>query len=227
MIHGLYFILGTILASFSCCLGYRLGRGQFPWTPKRSYCDSCQHPLAPWQLIPILGWLLQGGHCHYCNKKISPFLPSAEVISGIAVSLLCPGSSWIVQVIFLVALSVLATSASCDYFHLFIYPLFLLGLIPLFFIYRPNWGRSNTLLVVSFLLFLLISTFRFRSLGVGDIELIGIDFITIGCYPTFMIILLACLLTLLLYPLFQKRLPFVPGLALATMIVLVYLKQTG
>lgn len=224
MIYGLYFILGTTLASFSCCLGYRLGRGQSPWSPQRSYCDCCQHPLASWQLLPIFGWLLQGGHCHYCNQLISPFLPAAEVIGGIASSFLCPGSTWVVQVIFLVALSVLVSIASCDYFHLFIYPLFLSGLAPLFFIYRPSWGLSDILLAAGFLLFLLISTLCFRGLGVGDVELIAVNFLTIGCYPTLLVVLLACLLTLLFYPLSQKRVPFIPGLALATTIVLVYLR---
>lgn len=223
MIHGFYFILGTTLGSFSCCLGYRLGRGQSPWSPKRSYCDSCQHPLASWQLLPIVGWLLQGGHCHYCNQWISPFLPVTEMISGIATTFLCPGSPWLVQIIFFVACSTLATIVSCDYFHLFIYPLFLLGLTPLFFIYHPSWGPGDTVLAVSFLLLLLISTLRFHSLGSGDIELIAVDFITVGCYPTFLIILFACLLTLLLYPLSQKRVPFIPGLALATTTTLVYL----
>lgn len=225
MIFSLYFVIGATLASFSCCLGYRLGKGQTPWSPKRSYCDNCHHPLALWQLLPVGGWLIQGGHCHYCKKRISPFLPVSEVIAGSTVALFCPGTSYIVQLFFTIIISTLVILASSDFFYCFIYPPFLLGLTPLFFTYHPTWSLINLLLVITFLLFLLTCTIKFHSLGIGDLEFITVIFIALGCYPSIIIILLASLLTLSLYPLFHKKVPFIPGLALATTIVLVYLKQ--
>lgn len=55
MLKFYFFLLGTILASFAGLAAFRLGAGQSPWSPGRSYCDHCQHRLAPWQLIPICG----------------------------------------------------------------------------------------------------------------------------------------------------------------------------
>lgn len=225
MIIVLYFVFGATMASFSCCLGYRLGKGQTPWSPRRSYCDKCQHPLAFWQLLPVGGWLLQGGRCHYCHSRISPFLPLAETIVGVTTALLCPGTSYIRQGLFIIILSTLTILASCDYFHFFIYPIFLIGLIPLFFIYHPAWSFSSLILVIMLLLLLLGYTITCHGLGVGDIEFITIISLTLGCYPTLIMVFLASFLTLLLYPLFHGKIPFIPGLALATVIILIYLKQ--
>jgi len=49
----------------------------------RSQCPHCLHTLRWWQLIPILGWLLQRGHCHDCHAPISWRYPVTELITAL------------------------------------------------------------------------------------------------------------------------------------------------
>lgn len=49
-----------------------------------SHCPHCKHPLAMWDNIPLLGWLLLGGRCRYCKAPISIQYPLVELLSGLA-----------------------------------------------------------------------------------------------------------------------------------------------
>ncbi|MGH8125568.1 MAG: prepilin peptidase [Rhodanobacteraceae bacterium] len=51
---------------------------------KGSHCPHCKHPLAPWDNIPLLSWLLLGGRCRYCKAPISMQYPLVELLAGIA-----------------------------------------------------------------------------------------------------------------------------------------------
>lgn len=222
-----YFCLGSIIASFACCCGYRLGKGQAPWSPRRSYCDNCGHLLTSWQLIPILGWLLQGGHCHYCGNRISVFLPTTELFIGIAAALLCNGSSYPLQLVYLLVLTTLTVLACCDFFYCFIYPIFILGLLPLAFSHNLSWSITEFCSTLFLLMIVFILVAKYQGLGSGDLYFLIMTLIVLGFYPTVAIILLASASTLLLIPFSNIKVPFIPGLAFATIIVLIYLKQKG
>lgn len=222
-----YFCIGTTVASFACCCGYRLGKGQAPWSPRCSYCDNCGHLLASWQLIPILGWLLQGGHCHYCGNHISVFLPTTEFLIGIAAVLLCNGSSYPMQLVYLLALATLTILACCDFFYCFVYPIFILGLLPLAFSHPLSWSITEVGSAFFLLTIIFILVIKYQGLGSGDLYFLIMILIVLGFYPTIAIILLASSATLLLIPFSNTKVPFIPGLAFATIIVLIYLKQKG
>ncbi|HEX5960889.1 MAG TPA: A24 family peptidase [Rhodanobacteraceae bacterium] len=49
-----------------------------------SHCPHCRHPLAAWDNIPLLSWLLLRGRCRYCKAPISKQYPLVELITGIA-----------------------------------------------------------------------------------------------------------------------------------------------
>lgn len=49
-------------------------------TTQRSLCGACHHPLDALSLVPILGWLIRGGKCHFCEEKISPIYPIFESV---------------------------------------------------------------------------------------------------------------------------------------------------
>lgn len=49
-----------------------------------SHCPQCQTPIAAWQNIPVLSFLLLKGRCHNCDAKISLRYPMIEVTAGIA-----------------------------------------------------------------------------------------------------------------------------------------------
>lgn len=50
---------------------------------KGSHCPHCSHPLAPWDNIPLLSWLLLRGRCRYCRAPISKQYPLVELLCGI------------------------------------------------------------------------------------------------------------------------------------------------
>jgi leader peptidase (prepilin peptidase)/N-methyltransferase len=49
----------------------------------RSRCLHCEHPLAWYDLLPLVSWVSLGGKCRYCHTKIGRFEPLMEI--GVAV----------------------------------------------------------------------------------------------------------------------------------------------
>lgn len=49
----------------------------------RSRCPACGHPIAPWENIPIVSWLLLRGRCSACGIAISPRYPLVEAATGL------------------------------------------------------------------------------------------------------------------------------------------------
>lgn len=45
-----------------------------------SHCPHCKRKIPFWQNIPILSWLLLGGHCHSCKEPISIKYPIVEFL---------------------------------------------------------------------------------------------------------------------------------------------------
>jgi prepilin signal peptidase PulO-like enzyme (type II secretory pathway) len=48
----------------------------------RSMCPNCRHTLSPWDLIPVVSWVLLRGKCRYCGKSISWQVPVVELLTG-------------------------------------------------------------------------------------------------------------------------------------------------
>lgn len=51
---------------------------------KGSHCPHCKHPLAAWENIPLLSWLVLRGHCRHCKAPISIQYPVVELLTGVA-----------------------------------------------------------------------------------------------------------------------------------------------
>jgi leader peptidase (prepilin peptidase)/N-methyltransferase len=45
----------------------------------RSRCRSCNKPLGPSELIPLLSWAMQRGRCSACGASVSALYPSMEL----------------------------------------------------------------------------------------------------------------------------------------------------
>lgn len=74
------FILGTACVSFAMCQAIRFVDQTL--TAQQSVCDHCHQRLKWWQLIPILGYLFQGGKCINCHFPISIVYPLGEFLGG-------------------------------------------------------------------------------------------------------------------------------------------------
>jgi leader peptidase (prepilin peptidase)/N-methyltransferase len=53
----------------------------------RSACPACNQPIAAYDNIPVLSWLLLGGRCRHCRAAISPRYAAVELLTGIFFSL--------------------------------------------------------------------------------------------------------------------------------------------
>src|SRR6185436_2706425 len=75
------FALGSCVGSFLNVVVWRLPRGESLVTPG-SHCPKCQHALAWYDNIPVLGWIMLRGKCRYCKAGISARYPTIEAITG-------------------------------------------------------------------------------------------------------------------------------------------------
>lgn len=78
MVFGL--VIGTILGSFAKAVADRLKKQNS--LRGRSYCASCKHNLAWYDLFPVLSYLMLLGKCRYCHQKIPFGNLIAELVMG-------------------------------------------------------------------------------------------------------------------------------------------------
>ena len=76
------FALGLVLGSFANVCVHRLPRGQSVVSPP-SRCPSCASLIAPYDNVPVLGWLLLRGRCRSCRSPISVRYPAVELLNGL------------------------------------------------------------------------------------------------------------------------------------------------
>src|SRR3954452_417121 len=77
------FIGGMITGSFVGMVAHRVPRGRSIVGP-RSECPSCGTQIAAYDNVPVISWLLLGGHCRSCQARIPARYPLIELAVGIA-----------------------------------------------------------------------------------------------------------------------------------------------
>lgn len=231
-----FFIFGTVLGSFYNVVGYRLPKGESLISPP-SHCPNCNHRLSPLELIPIFSFLLQGGKCKNCKRKISWFYPIFEFSSGVlfGLSFYLFGFSWnlLIALIFISALLIVIIS---DYQCFIICDEVLaVATILILLVKWIAFGPWNVLLAlmngaISFLIMYLIKKlgdfiFKKESMGFGDIKLMFLIGLTLSYQSAILSIFLSSFLGLpvALFIMYKKRdhvLPFGPFLSISAMILL-------
>ena len=87
LVEGFVIAFGLAVGSFINVCIYRIPRGQSVLFP-RSSCPECDHPIRPWENIPILSYLFLRGKCRQCGCRISWVYPTLEVSTGLLFYLL-------------------------------------------------------------------------------------------------------------------------------------------
>jgi leader peptidase (prepilin peptidase)/N-methyltransferase len=77
-----FFCFGLIFGSFLNVCIYRLPRGLSVVSP-RSACPECHTPIAGFDNIPVLSWLILGGRCRHCRTRITPRYAVVELVCGL------------------------------------------------------------------------------------------------------------------------------------------------
>ncbi len=82
MLGVLVFLLGLIVGSFLNVCILRIPEGLSIVQP-RSRCPKCEKPIAAYDNVPVLSWLLLGGKCRNCKTPISALYPAVEFLTGL------------------------------------------------------------------------------------------------------------------------------------------------
>jgi leader peptidase (prepilin peptidase)/N-methyltransferase len=76
------FILGAIAGSFLNVCIHRLPRDESIVSPP-SHCPRCKTPLKPYDNVPIVSYLVLGGRCRSCRRRISPRYLVVELLTAV------------------------------------------------------------------------------------------------------------------------------------------------
>ncbi|MCY6354163.1 prepilin peptidase [Clostridium sp. ZS2-4] len=80
-------LMGLVIGSFLNVCIYRIPRNEYIIFPEPR-CTNCSTKLKPWDLIPVLSYLLLKGRCRYCGNKISFMYPIVEILTTIVFEIL-------------------------------------------------------------------------------------------------------------------------------------------
>lgn len=72
------FMIGLLLGSFYNVVGLRVPKKKSIVFPS-SHCTSCQRKLTPFELIPVLSYMLLRGKCKTCGGRVSKIYPLVEI----------------------------------------------------------------------------------------------------------------------------------------------------
>jgi leader peptidase (prepilin peptidase)/N-methyltransferase len=81
-------LLGACFGSFAALVAWRLPRQESLVSPG-SHCPRCGTPLAWFENLPVIGWLLVRGRCRHCGARVPIRYPLVELLcSGLWVAVL-------------------------------------------------------------------------------------------------------------------------------------------
>jgi len=178
----LLLLSAPFIGSFLGILVDRLPEGRSIARP-RSACDHCGRQLSARDLIPLVGWLVQGGRCRSCGGPIDRLYPILELASLLVAAWSLAGvPGWLTWPTAVLGWTLL-TIAAIDLRHLIIPDELTLPLVPLglVIVWRagawPLWSyaaASLAALVVVWGLRWAYARLRHREgIGLGDAKLMA------------------------------------------------------
>ncbi|WP_261809760.1 prepilin peptidase [Levilactobacillus humaensis] len=205
------FCYGSCFGSLICATSGRYARHESPYSP-RSHCDTCRTPLRPWQLIPILSYLCQRGHCHACGTAIPLQVLVLEVAGGwLATTITGPATLLAVIWLYLWSYAALCDAATQTFPGIISW----LSLPVLFWSAGPFvWGLGALWLLGIHLIWPHLSR---PLIGDGDLEFIGLYALAFGVQATAWWLLTACLLALVLNRQSSGRIALLPYLTISAL----------
>jgi len=188
------FIIGTFFGSFFNVVIYRLPIKK-SIVYGSSSCTSCNTPIKPYDLIPVLSYLGLRGKCRHCGASISIRYPLIELLTGITYLLLylqfdLTTSFFIglplVSLLIIIAMIDFDTMEIMDRFHIMI---LILALITIYFSDLSIYSHIAGFFIISVPLF--IVALITGGLGGGDIKLIAVAGLLLGLSSTLVAFMIA------------------------------------
>jgi leader peptidase (prepilin peptidase) / N-methyltransferase len=76
-----FFLFGLVFGSFLNVCIYRMPR-ELSVVKPRSACPVCEKPIAAYDNVPVLSWIMLRGKCRHCKAPISPRYAAVELLTG-------------------------------------------------------------------------------------------------------------------------------------------------
>lgn len=220
----------------------------------RSKCDSCDHILAWYNLIPVISFIKQKGLCTYCKASISIQYIVVEIITSVLFILtwylsIHSGASLVTSVIYVGIVSILIVMFLADMRYKIIPDSMQVALIifilSFHFMNALNMNESfhemvygfiqlirNGVIVMIPLLIIFILT-KGKGMGFGDVKYTFAMGMLLGVMPGFIALYISFLLggVVSMYLLFikkinrKKAIPFGPYLFISTYLLLFFTDQ--
>lgn len=227
-------LLGIVIGSFLNVCIFRIPKKE-DIAVERSHCMHCGHVLQWYELIPVFSFLIQGGKCRSCKKKISwqyPLVESLNAILWVAVVLM-HGLKW-ETILFCLCASVLIVIAvidertmeipfGCNVF------IAVLGVIRLILDYTHWYEYVIGFFTVSLLFQIIIWITKGRGMGGGDVKLMAAAGLLLGWKQIIFAMFIGCVLGSIIHcskMIFDKKkehvLAFGPYLAAGIYIVILF-----
>jgi leader peptidase (prepilin peptidase)/N-methyltransferase len=221
------FLFGIAIGSFLNVVIYRIPKGESIVFPA-SKCQSCQTPLKWYHNIPIFSWLALGGKCGFCKEKISAQYPTVEFLTGVLFVILYfkVGLVWYLPFV-AASFAALFALVVIDFEYMAVPDSVNLTAL-LFALIQPNFINALLYAAIAagglYLIGLLSSLLaRRQAMGGADVIVAGTMGALLGFPNFFIAIFLSAILAMIPALIWrEKGVPFVPFLALATLITYIY-----
>ncbi|MFZ7945565.1 prepilin peptidase [Neobacillus sp. 19] len=224
-------ILGLVFGSFFNVVGLRVPLKKSTVAP-RSACPTCGHQLKPYELIPVVSYIIQSGKCRGCQSRISPIYPIFELLTGLLFMTAPLVIGWSGElVVALTLISMFMIIVVSDIHYMIIPDKILIWFAGIFLLERIVWPLNpwwDSLLgaVTGFVLLLLIALVSKGGMGGGDVKLYAVLGLVLGVKLVLLSFFLSTLLgaviggLALLLKIVKKRqpVPFGPFIAAGTLI---------
>lgn len=193
------FLFGITVGSFLNVCIYRIPLKE-DIAVERSHCMHCGHVLQWYELIPLFSFLIQGGKCRSCKKKISMQYPIVEATNALLwiLIVICNGLQWNTILYCLAASCLLVISVidartkeipfGCNVF------IFALGVVQLALDYTHWYEYVIGFFAVSTLFYILLLATKGRGMGGGDVKLMAAAGILLGWKEILIAMTIGCVL---------------------------------
>ena len=172
MTYLFLFILGSVLASF-CNLVINRTISQESIVRPASHCETCNHRLYPYDLIPILSFILLKGRCRYCKAKLPVELFFTEIIGGLLAILAYNPNNIIQSILLALGIFLAMIIAVIDFKSFDIYMIHISILAIIASIYRYLYIGYDLIFLRKIIVFIVIYALIYKlskgGLGNGDI----------------------------------------------------------
>jgi len=206
----LVFVYGAIFGSFFNVVIFRLPKKE-SLIHHSSHCPNCMNSIKPYDLIPIISYLILGGKCRHCKQKISIRYPMIELLTALTFTLVFYryGLSYesligfiLTSVLIIVAMIDIDTMEIYDRFQVII---LILAIITLFISPLPILDHFIGFFIISLPFYII--AYLTGGIGGGDIKLIAIAGLLLGFKSTLVAFFIASILggSMAIYLLLTKQ----------------------